>query len=176
MNDPTTKKRTRKRTSILWTTSKEDLTKIVQSSTTMTEILKHFGFINHGSMYKVLKDRLIADNIDFNHIPVGRFPNKGRKFIIEKIPLDKILVKNSTYNRTHLKKRLIEDKIIEYKCAECNLGPIWNNKKLSIQIDHINGVSDDNRIENLRFLCPNCHSQTNNFAGKNSKKSVHIKE
>ena len=50
------------------------------------------------------------------------------------------------------------------------MGTEWNNKKISLQIDHINGISNDNRIENLRMLCPNCHSQTLNFAGKSKKK------
>ena len=87
-----------------------------------------------------------------------------------KYSLEEILVENSKYNNTTaLKARLINEKRIEYKCAFCgNIGE-WNGKKLVLVLDHINGNHTDNRIENLRLLCPNCHSQTDTFAGKNKK-------
>ena len=69
----------------------------------------------------------------------------------------------------HLKERLVKEKYLEYKCAECGITE-WNGKPLSLHLDHINGINNDHRIENLRFLCPNCHSQTNTYAGKNKKK------
>jgi len=68
-----------------------------------------------------------------------------------------------------LKRRLIAEKLLEYKCDQCGLDQFWNNKQISLQLDHINGINNDNRIENLRFLCPNCHSQTTNYAGKSNK-------
>ena len=58
----------------------------------------------------------------------------------------------------------------EYKCEECGLSDTWNNKKITLQVDHINGTNYDHRPENLRFLCPNCHSQTDTFCWKNAKK------
>ena len=67
-----------------------------------------------------------------------------------------------------LKERLVKEGILEYKCAECGISK-WNNKPLSLHLDHINGINNDHRIENLRFLCPNCHSQTDTYAGKNRK-------
>lgn len=85
------------------------------------------------------------------------------------ISLDQILVKNSTYLwTTNLKKKLLKDGYFDYRCFECGISE-WNNKPLSLQLDHINGVNDDNRIENLRLLCPNCHSQTETYCrGKRS--------
>lgn len=83
-----------------------------------------------------------------------------------KIPLEKILILGSSYNRFSLKSRLIQELLLEEKCYECGMLPEWNGKPLCLQLDHINGVANDNRIENLRFLCPNCHSQTLTFAGK----------
>lgn len=59
---------------------------------------------------------------------------------------------------------------MEYKCACCGNTGEWNGRPLVLQLDHINGDNCDNRLENLRFLCPNCHSQTDTFAGRNCKK------
>ena len=88
----------------------------------------------------------------------------------EKIPLSEILVENSTYSRTHLKRRLLEENLIENKCDICGQLPEWNGKPLTLQLDHINGVSDDNRIENLRIICGHCHSQLPTTGSKKLKK------
>jgi hypothetical protein len=68
--------------------------------------------------------------------------------------------------RSSVRKRIIKEGLILPVCSECNISE-WNGKKLSLHLDHINGENGDNRIENLRFLCPNCHSQTSTYAGKN---------
>ena len=65
-----------------------------------------------------------------------------------------------------MKARLIKEGYIEYKCAICGIKD-WLGQPLSLQLDHINGINDDHRLENLRLLCPNCHSQTDTYAGKN---------
>jgi hypothetical protein len=84
-----------------------------------------------------------------------------------KIALDLVLTENSKYARHALKRRLIDEGILKYECFACKNTGIWEGKKLSLHLDHTNGVFDDNRIENLRFLCPNCHAQTDSYAGKN---------
>ena len=77
--------------------------------------------------------------------------------------------KNNGYNITSqsIKKRLINANIFEDKCSMCNIGPIWNNEPLTLQLDHIDGNSDNNLPNNLRLLCPNCHSQTATYKGAN---------
>lgn len=123
---------------------------------------------NKGGNYKTLKERLNEDNIDYLHIKQCNNSNKNRKLNRTKISLSEVLIENSTYNRTNLKQRIIKENLLEYKCAICGIENIWNNKPLVLILDHINGVSNDHRLENLRFLCPNCNSQTDTFAGKNN--------
>lgn len=84
--------------------------------------------------------------------------------------LSKILVSNSSYkNMTRLKLRLQKELGLEYRCDNCKISE-WLDKPISLQLDHINGINNDHRLENLRLLCPNCHSQTETFAGKNKLK------
>lgn len=101
-------------------------------------------------------------------------PNQGRKGIktgkspFNKIPLNEIIEgKHSYYKTGHLKHRLIEAKIFEDRCFECGLSTEWNGKPIVLHLDHINGINNDHRLENLRLLCPNCHSQTSTWCGKN---------
>jgi hypothetical protein len=76
---------------------------------------------------------------------------------------------NST-SRITIKRHLLRAGIIVNRCDWCGLSE-WRGRPLSIQLDHVNGIRDDHRVENLRMLCPNCHSQTDTFAAKNRKKS-----
>ncbi len=84
-------------------------------------------------------------------------------------PLADVL-RTSIY-RSHIKRRLLEAGILKNQCSLCGLSE-WRGMRLSIQIDHINGVKGDFRIENLRMLCPNCHSQTATFGGRNAFKKL----
>ena len=87
-----------------------------------------------------------------------------------RIPNEKLFVKNSSYkNYTHLKNRIINENLIPYECAFCGNEGEWKKKNLSLVLDHINGVKKDNRLENLRFVCPNCDSQLPTFKSKNIK-------
>lgn len=80
-----------------------------------------------------------------------------------------LLVKDASSPRCVIRRRILEENLLEYKCAKCGLYE-WNGLPLSLELDHINGINSDNRIENLRFLCPNCHSQTMTYGSKNASK------
>lgn len=100
--------------------------------------------------------------------------NKGKKigtqnYWKEKFPLESVLVENSTYPRHSLKKRILDEKLILYKCDICNIEPYWNGKPMPLILDHINGINNDNRLENLRFVCSNCDSQLPTYKSKNKK-------
>jgi len=156
-----------KRRSQIWRMKKEDLVQIVKDSKNYGEILQHFGLKNIGGNKDTLEGRLKFDNIEF--VPVKNKSN-SRSYI--RIPIEELLVENSNYCRGHLKKRLIEEGLLEYKCSKCNNVGEWLNKKLVLVLDHINGIRDDNRLKNLRFLCPNCNSQEETFCGKKTKNIV----
>ncbi len=162
----------RQKTSPIWKISKEELILLVQKSNSISEILRYFGLVNKGHNYKTLKSRLLIDNIDDSEVKERSNKNRKRG---KPVLLEHVLVTNSAYNRHHLKKRLIKNKLIEEKCAICGLLPIWNNQKLTMILDHINGIYNDSRIENLRLICPNCNSQTKTFAGRNVKHETKIK-
>ena len=168
----------RKRTSPIWTTSKEELEKMIQSSETLSEVLRNLNLDPHGSgsRYISLKQRLYEDDIDYSHIVLGNFSRLGKKFPSKAIPLEEVMIKNSTYSRGHLKRRLLKNGMLENKCEICDQIPKHNGKELIMVLDHINGIRDDHREENLRLLCPNCNSQEPTFAGKRNKKYYHCKE
>lgn len=160
--------------SLIYRISKEDFQNFVKDSSTFTEILKKCGLENKGCNINTVKRRLVKENIDFSHIKTGLNHNKGRSFINQQISVEKSLAEyfiiNSKATRQILIKLIKRYNLLKYSCKECECGSIWNKKPISLQLHHINGINNDNRLENLNFLCPNCHSQTENFAGKSCKK------
>ena len=149
--------------------SLKELQQLVSESISASEIMRKLGYTaNRGNSLQGLKEYLEENNIDISHFK-GRSHGTSKT---EKYSLEEILVKNSTYsNMTRLKERILKAGLLEYKCCECSIST-WNNKSIVLQLDHINGDNRDNRIENLRLLCPNCHSQTETFCGKNRGNSA----
>lgn len=81
-------------------------------------------------------------------------------------PNEKIFVEDSTYANDLVKHRIVKDELIEYRCSKCGIDS-WMGETLVLDLDHINGNNRDNSLENLRYLCPNCHSQTCTYKGRN---------
>ena len=134
----------------------------------MSECCRKIGLSEKGSNGRTqIHKRCKELNIDDSHLSNSHPLTRHNP---QKQDMKKILVKNSTYlNRTALKQRLIDEHLLEYRCAICGNKGEWNNYPLTLQLDHINGVNNDNRLSNLRFLCPNCHSQTTTFSGRNKR-------
>jgi len=82
-------------------------------------------------------------------------------------PLEEILVENSTYSRGSLKRRLYATGLKQRNCELCGQGEEWQGRRMALILDHINGVANDNRLENLELLCPNCHAFTPTYRGRN---------
>lgn len=146
--------------------SDNDFISLVQSSLNVSEVLFKLGYSVRGNSwgFHQVRKRMTDLNLsgyDFR----GKSPLKQN---VKKINPEKLLCENSKHARKVLRSYIIKNNILPYKCAICGLTE-WNGKTLSLELDHINGINDDNRIENLRFLCPNCHSQTDTYGARNSK-------
>jgi hypothetical protein len=153
---------------------KEFIQKVVNDSVSYKEVLIKMGLRAAGGNYKILKKYINLYGLSISHFESPEEVSK-RNLFKDKISLDEILVENSTYSRTSLKTRLYDDKILERKCSLCGQDENWNGMKISLILDHINGIYNDNRIENLRIVCPNCNAGLDTHAGKNNRKNKEIK-
>jgi hypothetical protein len=116
-------------------------------------------------------------NLDIeNWVSLSALKNKNHNHMpITKIENEEIFKENSEFHsRSSIKKRLLNDYNIPNECAICKLSTLWMDKPLTLQLDHINGISNDHSLENLRLLCPNCHSQTSTYARTKTRSSKKI--
>lgn len=163
-----------KRKSLLQRIDRTTLAQAVAKSSSLSEVHRRIGLGINGSSYPLLRARLEADGISTSHF-LGKRSNKGKPSYNAgryAYTLEELLVENSRVINTHdLKKRLIKFGLLDEQCAQCNLTE-WNDLPAPLELDHINGYRSDNRIENLRLLCPNCHAQTDTYCGKNQARVV----
>jgi hypothetical protein len=153
----------------------EQLIEAVKTSKSYSQVIQKLGLKLCGGTHANIKLNIKKLGLDTEHITgqgwcTGELHEKLIKNFV-KIPTEKILVKDSEYTSTHrLKHRLFKEGLLEQKCINCGLGTEWNGKFISLQLDHKDGDRCNNQIDNLRILCPNCHSQTDSFCGKKKKK------
>lgn len=151
--------------------NKYELEKVVKECKTKTECLKKMGLRAAGGNYKTITKYIEEYEINTEHFDShqARIEKINRLNSEKKIPMKNILISGSTYNRTQLKQRLYDENLKTRQCELCGQGEIWNGMKMSLIIDHINGIWNDNRIENLRIVCPNCNATLPTHCGKNKR-------
>lgn len=149
--------------------SKLELVELVNSSISISEILRKLNRpINHGNA-RTLKRYCNLHNISLNEILVNNKKYATTKNTFgRKYQLNEILIENSKYaNMACLKSRLYYEKLKKPICEKCGQDENWYGEKISLILDHINGIHNDNRLENLRILCPNCNATLPTNGGKN---------
>lgn len=148
--------------------SDEQFAELLKKSSTISEVLFKLGYTVKGNSwgYSQVKRRMDDLNLDYSIF-------KGKSAVIKtnklnNVKKEDILKENCKHQRTVLRRYVIKNNLIPYKCAICGCTE-WQGKTLSLELDHINGINNDNRLENLRFLCPNCHSQTSTYGSRNQQ-------
>lgn len=138
--------------------SKEKLKEIVDNSYSIADVIEKLGYKKNGRNTITVRDKIIELGIDISHF--------SKKPSVKRHP-ENIFVENSDASQRVLREYYLKGNYSEYKCKICNLQPFWENKPLSLRLDHINGINNDNKLTNLRWVCPNCDSQLDTYGSKN---------
>lgn len=157
--------------------TKELLEPIVKESHSMATVLRKLNLHPTGGCHQYIKNKIINHGIDISHF-TGKLWNKGltaetsdgvrRSREANAYTDEQILCKNSPQTKSSQLKSLMIKNGREYICENGHPAE-WMGQPMTLHIDHINGVRTDNRLENLRFLCPNCHQQTDTWGNKKIK-------
>lgn len=142
-----------------WT--EEEFREAVRQNVSRRGVIQQLGLKDCGGNYRTVNLFVKTLGLDTSHW-TGQGHGQGLEAAVRvnTIPLKDILVEHSTYtSSSHLKARLLKEGILKEKCVICGLENMWNGDFISLELDHINGEHTDNRLHNLRILCPNCHSQ-----------------
>ena len=160
--------------------TKEWLEELCANSYSLAEVLKKAGRKPGGGNQETLKKKIAEFQIDISHF-TGQLWNKGktketdsRIASREQYQLEEIFCLDSPITQKVLRGYVERHNVIEYKCQLCGCDGHWLNTEIALEIDHINGNNKDNRIENLRYLCPNCHATTETYRGKNIKPKINV--
>lgn len=147
--------------------SKENLEPLVANANSIKQVLLGLGLRAAGGNYKVLNLYIKEYKLDTSHFETAaqRIKKIGHQFIATN--LEDILIENSSFSRASLKEKLYKEGLKTRECELCGQGEEWKGKKMSLILDHINGVYNDNRLENLRIVCPNCNATLDTHCGRN---------
>lgn len=156
------------------TYTKEDFIESWFSSESIRQVLIKLKLKPVGGNYHTIKKMAEELKLTNDHM-LGQAINRGKTKINKSKPIEEYLKKDTHISSYHLKNKLFKAGIFNKECSICE-NTLWMEKPIPLELDHINGDHYDNRIENLRILCANCHAQTKNYRGKNKKYIRNFKE
>lgn len=145
----------------------------VASSLSFSEALRKLGMRPAGGNHKLFKEWVERWEIPTDHFDAGASARRAPS--TPAMPLDKVLVQGSNYSRNKLKQRLYLEGLKERRCEMCAQDENWRGRTMSLILDHINGVPDDNRLENLRIVCPNCAATLDTHCGRKNRREPEVR-
>jgi hypothetical protein len=155
-----------------WTIAQ--LEEAVKQASSYRQVLFRLGLRQAGGNYEQIRKYIKEYNLDTSHFIISAW-NKGLHYSGQpQIPLNEVLVARSSFQSFKLKKRLFNANLKPRHCEECGWARVSDDGYLPLELDHINGDRHDNRIENLRVLCPNCHSLKPTHRGKNRRRIARV--
>jgi 5-methylcytosine-specific restriction endonuclease McrA len=164
-----------KSNSIIWTLPFDEFVNVLNTSSSFSEVLKRIGLqTNNGANLNTLKRRIKIEHHDISILENNRKIANNKQTTFLKFnnlrPNSELFTSDSHFFSSIIRRRILKESLLPYCCSICRNIGTHLDQPLTLQLDHINGINNDHRLENLRWLCPNCHSQTDTYSGKKSLK------
>ena len=154
--------------------SQEEARRAVRSSLSYAETLRRLGLCSTGGNWRTLRLWIERWAIPTDHFDSRAAQRAG--LLRRPRPLEEVMVEGSTYSRNHLKNRLYREGLKPRSCEVCGQGELWRGQPMSLVLDHVNGIRDDHRLENLRILCPNCAATLDTHCGRKNRMEISDRE
>ena len=151
------------------TCTDQEFSTLVLNARSLAEVVRGLGRACVGSSYRLVRREVDRLGLSTRHW-TGRAHGTAR--VAPRLTAAGVLVQDGRHSTGNVKKVILREGLLPYVCALCDIGPEWNGKPLVLRLDHKNGQRSDHRLLNLRFLCPNCDSQTDTFCGRNKPKKA----